>query len=80
MVTTRSKSVKKIDRVSDKKKKVWDALRTVDKVMIEVKKIFELEDFDPVIIDIHEASLIMTAMPLNQEDREQLINNVEFIC
>ena len=80
MVTTRSKSVKKIDRVSDRKKKVWDALRTVDKVMIEVKKIFEHEDFDPVTINISEASLIMTAMPLNQEDREQLINYMEFTC
>ena len=77
MVTTRSKSVKKIDRDSDRKKKVWDALRTVDKVMTKIKKIFEEDGLDPTIIDMSEANLIMTAMPLNQEDREQLINNVE---
>jgi len=80
MVTTRSKSVKKIDRDSDRRKNVWDALRAADKIMTEVKKIFELEDFDPATIDVPEASLIMTAMPLNQEDRERLINNVEFTC
>ena len=77
MVTTRSKSVKKIDRFSDRKKKVWDALRVADKAMTEVKKIFEEDGLDPTIIDMSEANLIMTAMPLNQEDREQLINNVE---
>ena len=77
MVTTRSKSVKKIDRFSDRKKKVWDALRVADKAMTEVKKIFEEDGLDPTIIDMSEANLIMTAMPLNQGDREQLINNVE---
>jgi len=77
MVMTRSKSVKKIDRIRAKRKKVWDSLRTVDKVMIEIKKIFEHKGLDPVAIDMSEASLIMTAMPLNQEGREQLINTVE---
>ena len=81
MVTTRSKSVKKIDKKDDdRKKKVWDALRAADKVMTEVKKIFKEEDFDPDTIDMPEASLIMTALPLRQEDRERLINNAEFAC
>ena len=79
MVTTRSKSVKKMDKKDDsRKKKVWDALRVADKAMTEVKKIFEEDGFDPTTIGMPEVGLIMTALTMNQEEREQLISNVEF--
>ena len=81
MVTTRSKSVKKIDKkADDRKKKVWDILKVADKAIIEVKKIFVKNGFDSSTFDMPEASLIMTALTMNQEEREQLINNVEFTC
>ena len=74
MVTTRSKSVKKVDR----KKNVWDALRVADKPQLTVKEVFKKEDFDSSTLDMPETSLIMTALPLSQEERKLLIYNVEF--
>ena len=71
---TRSKSVKKVDR----KKQVRDALRIADEVLGTVREIIKREDFAFDKIDMPEASLIMTALPLNQEERELLINSVEF--
>ena len=66
MVTTRSKSKK-----AERKKIVWDALRIADRIM----ELIEHENFK---IDMPEASLIMTALPLNQEYRKLLIDNAEF--
>jgi len=74
MVTTRSKSVKKVDR----KKQVRNALRIADEVIGAVREIFKKEDFDVNAIDMPETNLIMTALPLSQEERKLLIEHVEF--
>ena len=74
MVTTRSKSVKKID-----KKKVWDTLRTTDKVMEVAKKNLNKE-VDPSTIGEVEQALVLMAIPLDQKARKQLIDNVEYAC
>ena len=55
-----------------------DALRIADKVMLAVKEIFKKEDFDSSTIDMPKATLIITALPLSQEERKLLIDNVEF--
>ena len=74
MVTTRSRA-KSIKKAYDRKKVVWEVIRTADRI----KGVIQTTDLALLSsINLPGMSLALTAIPLGKEERALLIDSAEF--